>query len=379
MARDEEQAGSAVLIGNGKPSRPERDTTDESLRKEREKTDRELAARRADAEVEADRVLGRARRTADAVLSTARDEADQGRDSGGPVAAGRVQEDDALRDERAAADESLRQARLESKRALSCLLPLERENTDRHLLTERARSDDALEHRDDFLGIVSHDLRNLLAGIVISADLLVEQSDGDMPAAQIRAGATRVRRYAARMNRLIGDLVDVASIDAGKLMVTPVEADARTAVAEAVDTFQAAAAGKRQSLRLEMAEQPLTAPVDHDRLLQVMANLIANAIKFTGAGGNIRVTAGSLGADVHVSVSDSGPGIPETMLESVFERFWQRGKDDRRGVGLGLYISRSIIEAHGGRIWAVSKPDEGSRFTFSLPGSGLVRGGSARP
>jgi signal transduction histidine kinase len=326
-----------------------------------------LAERRADAETEADRVLGTARRAADVVLSTARDQADQEGNSDELIAATRRQEDEALRAERAAADEGLHLVRLESKRALSCLLPLERENTDRHLLTERARSDDALDNRDDFMGIVSHDLRNLLAGIVTSADVLVAQSDQAIAAGHVRAGATRIRRYAARMNRLIGDLVDVASIDAGKLMVTPVEADANVALAEAVDTFQAAATAKGQSLSLEIEQQPLSAPFDHDRLLQVLANLIANAIKFTGPGGTICVRAESVDAEVHISVRDNGPGIPGHMLESVFQRFWQRGADDRRGLGLGLYISRSIIEAHGGRIWAESTVGEGSRFTFSLP------------
>jgi signal transduction histidine kinase len=354
------------MNSEARSSRPERDTTDDSLRKERERTDRDLAELRAEAEQEADQVVERARAVADTVLSTAREQADQAGDSGAPVAASRANEDDALREERAAADESLRLARQESNRALSCLLPIERDKTDLHLLTERARSDDALANRDDFLGIVSHDLRNLLGGIVLGADLLVERSDRGMSAEQIRTGATRIRRYAARMNRLIGDLVDVASIDAGKLMVTPVAADVSAVVAEAVDTFQGAATARGQSLRSQ-AGPPLTALFDHDRLLQVLANLIANSIKFTAAGGTVIVRAEVVGGEAHVSVSDDGPGIPESMLESVFERFWQVGKDDRRGVGLGLYISRSIVQAHGGRIWAESKLGEGSRFTLSLP------------
>lgn len=367
MSGDAEEQVAGPKASENRPNRPERDTTDESLRKERHRTDRILAERRAEAEKEADLVVDRARHAADDVLNTARDQADQTRDGGEPLAASRVQEDHALRDERAAADESLRQARQESKRVLSFLLPFEREKTDRHLLTERARSDDAVAHRDDFLGIVSHDLRNLLVGIVLSADMLVEQSGKGMTAAQIRSGATRVQRYAARMNRLIGDLVDVASIDAGKLTVASVDTDASAVVAEAVETFQEAAAAKGQSLQSEMGQQPLMAQFDHDRVLQVLANLISNSIKFTGHCGSVRVRAEAVGTEVQVSVSDNGPGIPAPMLESVFERFWQAGKDDRRGVGLGLYISRSIVETHGGRIWAESKVGEGSRFVFTLP------------
>jgi signal transduction histidine kinase len=138
-------------------------------------------------------------------------------------------------------------------------------------------------------------------------------------------------------------------------------------VAEAVDTFQGAAMGKRLHLRAEVGEHRLMAPFDHDRLLQVLANLIANSIKFTAEGGSITVRAERDGAELRLSVTDTGPGIPSRMLELVFQRFWQVGKDDRRGVGLGLYISRYIVAAHGGKIWAESTLGEGSRFTFTLP------------
>jgi signal transduction histidine kinase len=351
----------------------ERGQTDESLRLEREKTDRALAERHA-AEEDSDLVVSRARESADAVLTEARAKADQRLDEALPqvetrttLAEERMLEDEALQDERASADEILRRERNENARVLSRLLPLEREKTDRFLLTERARSDDALANRDNFLGLVSHDLRNLLGGIVLNAELLSAKAPENDDGRQTLAATARIQRYAARMNRLIGDLVDVASIDAGKLALTPVPGDAATLIDEAVDTFQAIASAKGISLQAEMAERPLPAAFDHDRMLQVLANVIANAIKFTSEGGSIRVRGERAGDELRVAISDTGSGIPGDMLEAVFERFWQVGKNDRRGVGLGLYISRCIVEAHGGRIWAESRLGEGSRICFTLP------------
>ena len=350
----------------------EREQTDESLRMEREKTDHALAERQA-AEENSDLVVQHARESADAVLTEARAKADE-RLEGSPhaercatLAEERGLEDEALQDERASADESLRREREENARVLSRLLPLEREKTDRFLLTERARSDVALSNRDNFLGLVSHDLRNLLGGIVMSAELLAARAPDNEEGTQTVETAARIQRYAARMNRLIGDLIDVASIDAGKLAITPVPGDAATLIAEAVETFQAAASAKGIALQTEIVEGPLLAEFDHDRMLQVLANVIANAIKFTSQGGRIRVRGECAGDELRFSISDTGSGIPGNMLEAIFERFWQIGKDDRRGVGLGLYISRCIVEAHGGKIWAESTLGEGSRLCFTLP------------
>jgi signal transduction histidine kinase len=350
----------------------EREQTDESLRMEREKTDRALAERQA-AEEGFDLVVHQARESADAVLSEARAKADERLEAshhvGTPttLAEERVLEDEALQDERASADEILRRERDENARVLSRLLPLEREKTDRFLLTERARSDVALSNRDNFLGLVSHDLRNLLGGIVLSAELLSARAPDDEDGAQTLLTTARIQRYAARMNRLIGDLIDVASIDAGKLATTPVPGDATALIAEVVDTFQAAASAKGISLQTEIGAGPLRAEYDHDRMLQVFANIIANAIKFTSPGGSIQVRGECAGDELRFCISDTGSGIPGHLLEAIFERFWQVGKDDRRGVGLGLYISRCIVEAHGGKIWAESILGEGSRLCFTLP------------
>jgi signal transduction histidine kinase len=361
------------MTADAKESSPERRLTDDSLRTERQKTDRALADGQSRVESEADGVIGRARDDADAVLVVAREKADELADAGARTHAHRmvVRErtvaDQALADERASEDENLRLRRAEQASIWARLLPLERAKTDRYLLTERLRSDDAVANRDDFLSIVSHDLRDLLSGIVMSATLLSERSPEGAEGMSTRSATDRIQRYAARMNRLIGDLLDVGSIDAGRLAITVTHGDLATVVSEALDTFAGPASAKAISLEVEHLERPLLASFDHDRMLQVLANLLSNAIKFTKEGGRVLVRGEGNGDAIHVTISDNGAGIPHAMLESVFERFWQVGKNDRRGLGLGLYISRCIIEAHGGTIWAESELGEGSRICFRLP------------
>jgi signal transduction histidine kinase len=359
---------------NTRSDSPERGQTDESLRLERDRTDQALAERQQAVTEDAEQVLQRARETADAVLAAAREKADEQLESQAPdlatavIARERDREDAALRDERATADDNLQRERDEAARALALLLPLERVKTDRFLLTERRRSDDAVANRDDFMGIVSHDLRNLLGGIVMTAAILGKGTATDAAGLETLARVERIQRYAARMNRLIGDLVDVASIDAGKLSLAPREGDASALADEAVEMFLAAAAEKRIALTSQIGAGPVTALFDHDRMLQVLINLITNAIKFTETGAvTVRVEPAFAGG-ARVSVEDTGSGVPAEMLESIFERFWQAGKNDRRGSGLGLYISKCIVEAHGGRIWAESRPGVATVVSFTIPG-----------
>jgi signal transduction histidine kinase len=350
---------------------PERNETDESLRDERKKSDKLMTEKRAGVEEKAKALVERAREQADAVLEAARDKADRKRDTAEPdaVANERALEDESLQDQRAAADERLARERAERASIRAVLLPMEREKTDRHLLTERARSDEALARRDDFMGMVSHDLRNLLHSVFLHATVLVQEASKSDEGRRTVAGLKRIQRYVARMNGLLGDLVDVVSIDAGKLAVLPLRADAVALLTEAVDAFAPAASEKGISLEVETVERILMAEFDHERMLQVLANLITNAIKFTPPGGRIVVRGERAGNALRLSVSDTGTGIPGDMLEKVFERFWQVGKNDQRGLGLGLYISKCIVDAHGGRIWAESKLGEGTAFYFTMPGA----------
>jgi signal transduction histidine kinase len=344
-----------------------REQTDESLRAERGKTDAELSRRREAVERSADAVVARARSTADEVVRVARDaaDADGQRPCTSAVNEERTIADDRLESERTGADETVRHERAERKRALANLLRLEREETDQDLLSERRGSDEALSARDIFLAMVSHDLRTLLGGIAISAELLARDPSGDER--NVLSRAQTIQRLTARMNRLIGDLVDVASIEAGKLDVVPAEGDLRALIRESVEVFQGSASEHAVHLAAEYQGPPLLARFDHDRILQVVANLLGNAIKFSPPGARISIRGSHSGGEVLVAVSDTGPGIPAGNLEAIFGRFWQLGRRDRRGLGLGLYISRCIVEAHGGRIWAESAEGAGSTVSFALP------------
>jgi len=362
----------------------ERGRTNESLRTEREKADQAVAAKQENVAQHADAVVGLARDNADAVLSVARENADAVLDAardrademGDPgvvpsverrVIEERVLADEIIRGERDIADETLRQEREEYARTLKRFLPLERESTDRYLLTERIRSDDAVANRDDFLAIVTHDLRDLIGGIVMSATVLAKRAPQNEDGKNTLAETKRIERYAARMNRLIGDLVDVASIDAGKLAIAPAPQDLAIVIAEAEDTFRATASAKGILLETQTDAAPLLATIDHDRILQVLANLISNSLKFTPQGGKITICGESEAAGIRLSVVDTGSGIPDDALERIFDRFAQVGRNDRRGLGLGLYISRCIVEAHGGRIWAQSRPGAGTTILLTLP------------
>lgn len=350
--------------------RPERDQTDESLAVERAKSDIALREKEAATEQRADVVIERARDEADEVLTIARARADEklaqprsAEEVQAAVAQERVREDQVLRDERAQADENLRRERAAS---LARLFPLERDQTDLYLLTERARSDDVLANRDDFLGMVSHDLRDLLNVIVVSASLIIDDTSKDAQASALLAGAQRIQRSAGRMTRLIADLVDIASIDAGKLAIVPVTTDAAGLVLEAIEIWGPPAASKGIVLEA-VAHRPISVKVDNERILQVLGNLITNAVKFSPRGETVVLGVEEAEGDVRFSVKDAGVGIPEDKLEAVFEKFWQVAGNDRRGLGLGLYISRCVVQAHGGKIWARSELAAGSTFFFTVP------------
>ncbi len=346
---------------------PEREQTDESLRVEREKADADLGEKQAAIEEAADAIIEKARSRADQVLADARAKSDlqlgrQSALSAKVTEKEREREDHALRQERASADETLREERAEH------VLPSpEREATDKDLSHERARSDHAVTARDAFLGIVSHDLRNLLNGMVGFATLIAKGLVRDNYEDQIIAYAQRITRTGARMNRLVGDLVDVASIEAGVLAVRREVSSPALVVTEAVDNFQALASGKGISLTAELMPSLPVVSFDPARILQVLVNLLSNAIKFTPPNGKVVVGVEGVAEELRFKVTDTGEGIPPAKLEAIFDRFLQLTENDRRGVGLGLYISKCIVQGHGGRIWAESTPGKGSTFFFTIP------------
>jgi len=275
-------------------------------------------------------------------------------------------EDDLIGELCARADGCPRRTSEVSADALARLILVEREHADQHLLTERACSDTAVANRDAFLGMVTHDLRDLLSGIVLSARL-IHQLAGEQQHKQVSLlEAQRIQRSVGRMNRMIADLLDVTSIDAGRLAVSPIVSDAAVAVREAVESWIPIAAARSVELRVIDLGR-LEAKFDPERVLQIIGNLIANAVKFSPAGATVSIGVERLESEARFWVQDHGPGIPENMLELIFERFWQRRTCDRRGLGLGLYISRCLVAAHSGRIWAQSTLGAGTTVLFTVP------------
>ena len=354
----------------------ERGKTDISLREERHKTDQHLAKRRSVIEKDADQVVELARERADDLLEDARHRedatarlADQPVKRSDAVDEARTSEDEAVIAERAVADDQLSVERAEQRRAIAQFLELERKETDERLFAERAHSDQTVASRDDFLAIVSHDVRGMLAVIATSADLLTEMPIDGPAGERTHTEARRIRRVTGQMNRLIGDLLDVVSIELGRLEVNASQEDAAPLLAETIENFRAAAESRQLAMTSEAPSGPVPATFDRLRILQVLSNLVANAIKFSEAGGIIELRLENDVDGLAFTVRDSGRGIAADEIEAIFERFSQGGLPDRRGLGLGLYIARSIVGAHGGRIWAVSEPGKGSVFHFTIPKS----------
>jgi len=352
----------------------ERDNTDTSLRVEREKTDGELASKiEAKAKVEG-AVVEKARDRASEVLTTARTKEDRGLAADGAqgrersdVARERAQDDRALQRDHATSDERRTRELTAQEQALGALLERERAVTDEHLRVERARADRALNSRDEFLAVVSHDIRTLLTAIALEAELLIHFSAGDEAKRRGARSGAKITRLTGRMNRLVGDLIDVVAIDSGKLRIDLALEDASGLAKEALEASASDAASKGQTLEVVETGRSFRTQFDRHRVLQVLTNLVGNAIKFTPNGGRITICADATADALCFSVEDTGPGIPEEKLALIFERFWQAGESDRRGLGLGLYICRSIVEAHGGRIWAEGAPGEGAIVRFTLP------------
>ena len=174
-----------------------------------------------------------------------------------------------------------------------------------------------------------------------------------------------IQRAGNRMNRLIRDLLDFASIQAGRLSVSKHPQDVAAMVDEVLEVTEPLATAKSHRLVADVAPE-LAIRCDHDRVIQLFSNLVGNAVKFTPDGGTITVRAVPDNGIVRFSVTDTGPGISADELPHVFDRYYQAQRRNRDGIGLGLSIARGIVEAHGGRIWAESEEGKGSTFSFTL-------------
>jgi signal transduction histidine kinase len=351
----------------------ERRETDRVLTHERKKSDEEIGQRDARADALSAMVL-LARGRADDVLEQARNRADvilarEGSTSGQrrTLREERAEADVALQEERVTADAKITGEDDHRARALAGLLRLERERTDEALLIERARGDAASAATNDFMAMVTHDLRNLLGAIALVAEVQIQEATDDETGERVRDAARKIQRLTARTSRLVGDLVDVTTIEGGQFVTTPRTSEVKVLLQDSMDAFEPLASAKGVSLEAIIADGSLLASFDHGRILQVLANLLANSIKFTDKGGRVTIRVETTDTDVCFFVADTGSGIARDQLEPIFERFWQVTKNDRRGLGLGLFISKCIVEAHAGRIWAESTLGKGSTFCFTLP------------
>jgi len=236
-----------------------------------------------------------------------------------------------------------------------------------NLMCDKLRELDRM--KADFFSSMSHELRTPLTSIKEGTGLLLDGVGGQTTDKQRKLLAI----LAEESNRLIGvvnSLLDLSKMDAGMMNyefeTVNLEPLIRRAVAEITPLVEA----KKISLESAVEMALPAAPMDPERILQVLRNLIGNAVKFTPNGGRVKINAKPVNGNLQVSVTDSGPGVPPESLKLIFEKFSQgkhKGAHIRQGTGLGLAIAKSIIQSHGGEIWAESQLGRGSTFVFVLP------------
>jgi signal transduction histidine kinase len=224
----------------------------------------------------------------------------------------------------------------------------------------------AVAAREQILAVVSHDLNNPLSSILMKAALLERSTPDDASGDRVRRATSSIRHAANRMQYLIRNLLDAASLEAGRLVLELKPCRLDDLFAETVDLFDAAAAQKSVDLRCHLPGETLAVLADRERILQVLSNLVGNAIKFTPKGGAVSLRASATPDEVTFAVEDTGPGIPEEYRARVFERFWTTKQEGGKGTGLGLFIAQRIVEAHGRRIWIESWMGRGTVVSFTL-------------
>lgn len=224
----------------------------------------------------------------------------------------------------------------------------------------------AVQSRDDVMAVVSHDLRNFVQAIKSGVSLLSRPGvEADLALKQkVHA---RIQTTVDLMTRIIADLMDMANIRAGKISISVAAEQLNRLIEEAIAVHETLMQEKRLRMTASLHCDPDDVTCDRARILQVLANLLGNAIKFCAPGSSIDVQTMTVAGAFQVSVRDSGRGIAAEDLPFVFDAYWSKGEGERTGTGLGLYITRRIVEAHGGRIWIDSKPGDGTQVHFTLP------------
>jgi signal transduction histidine kinase len=231
----------------------------------------------------------------------------------------------------------------------------------------RAEAEQAVRTRDAVVSIVSHDLRNPLTAIIGNADYLLEVMRAAPGLERERTQLMTMKHAADAMNRLIRDLLDVTRLESGPLPIYRKPLDIMEIVDDVLSMFQPVARTRRLTLERENVASVAVVSGDRDRLAQALWNLVGNAVKFTPDNGRVSVRVEPHSAGIRICVSDTGPGIKPEDIPHLFDRFWQASRRDGRGLGLGLFIVKAIVEAHEGTVHVETPPGGGSMFCFIIP------------
>jgi signal transduction histidine kinase len=226
---------------------------------------------------------------------------------------------------------------------------------------ERARS--AVMARDAMLGVVAHDLRTPLGAIMMKADIISRAAESD----KVRDRAASIVSVATRMGHLIGALLDAATLEAGRFTVRPAECAVEDLLRALFEVFGSLSAARNVTLEQRVETPGLMVRADRERVLQVLSNLVGNALKFTPSNGKITISVAPRGLTVRFTVTDTGPGIAPEHLPAIFDRFWKHDTLGEAGTGLGLFIAKGIVVAHGGEMSVHSELGQGATFSFTLP------------
>jgi signal transduction histidine kinase len=228
----------------------------------------------------------------------------------------------------------------------------------------------ASRHKSEFLANMSHELRTPLNAIIGFSQVLRQRFFGDINEKQ-EEYLDDILSSGNHLLALINDVLDLSKVEAGQVELEVSAFSLREALERGVVMVRERATKNGVALSLELASNVDIVQGDERRLRQVVFNLLSNAVKFTPPGGSIVIESARMNGEVQVSVTDSGPGIAKEDQERIFEEFQQTdvGVQQREGTGLGLALSRRLVELHGGRIWVESNPGDGSRFVFTLPGT----------
>ncbi len=234
------------------------------------------------------------------------------------------------------------------------------------LLRDVTRLKEVERLKSEFVMAASHELRTPLTSLGMSVDLLMEHAAAGL-AEKDRDLLQAAHEEVHRMKALVNDLLDLSKIEAGRIELEFESVSVTTLFGHVEAVFRNQTEMKQVSLESELANESLKVRADANKVTWVLSNLISNALRYVSQGGHIRFAALRIGAHVHLSVSDDGPGIPPEYQSKLFQKFVQVKGQEAGGTGLGLAICKEIVRAHGGTIWVESPAGQGSTFTFTLP------------